>query len=79
MHSRFEPGTFRSQSKAVLQRYVTIKLFITANESIQVRREKRREKAWERWRRSRAKRDGESVEVHDGTFVGRRHSSMFIK
>jgi len=38
-----------------------IRIFITADESIHVRREK----AWERWR-SRAEKDGKSVEVRDG-------------
>jgi len=38
-----------------------IRIFITADASIQVRREK----ALERWR-SRAEKDGKSVEVRDG-------------
>jgi len=39
----------------------SVKIFITADESIQVRREK----ALERWS-SRAERDGKSVKVRDG-------------
>jgi len=38
-----------------------IRIFITVDESIQVRREE----AWERWR-SRAEKEGKSVEVRDG-------------